>query len=325
MKNIKKLFLLLILYNAYAIIAMEQNTHLVVIPGQNGLGGDNIPEILPEYPQNQVLRVETPQTFPDFGQNRCINYLEKTLQPLLNNNQNIIIHASSQGTATALNYFEHIEETLTSVSKYKNNLNLIKALIVESVMLTGNSAIEHTLDMKNIPGAYYFMPYLAKIIYPFYAPAGKQACFSCNYLPNNLPIIILHAPRDPELSFQDSQALYASLRYKGHPNVYFIPIDHGYHVLMLNKNDVETKILKAILHKHELLPNISTELHNELSTIDLTPYRIYRPDLQPTWKQYFDDIIYKEKRFKWLDFGIKGILLTLTIYILYTKYLINKI
>ena len=331
MNNIKKLFSLLFLCSNSMFFSM-QHTHIVVIPGQNGLGGQNLSDVLPHY--TNVHHVETPLYLPDFGQNRCISYLEKTLQPVLqqaaNKQISVILHASSQGTATALNYFAYAKEkspikTTKNKSKIQVhdnitkdcvNLQKIKALILESVLLTGSSAIEHTLQMGNVPGAYYYMPYLAKCLYPFYVPAGRQAISSCNHLPKDLPVIIMHAPQDPQLSFQDSQALYAHLTQNGYKNVYFISVADGYHVLLLRQNSLETKVLQAILHKHNLL-TVKPEEEQELKKIDLTPYQ---PEAQPEWKQRFDSLKRKERNLYWIDWIVKTMLLAYASYYLFDHY-----
>src|SRR5205814_610374 len=108
MTIVKQFFLLmLIVLNVNIVFAMENNQRieLVVIPGQNELGGANINVVLPQFSSNRIHRVETPRIFPDFGQNRCISYLNKAMAPLLSNSEvtHAIIHASSQGTATTLN------------------------------------------------------------------------------------------------------------------------------------------------------------------------------------------------------------------------------
>lgn len=184
----------------------HHNTHLLVIPGQNGLGGQNIKTVLPYFKDKDHLihYVETPLWTPDLGQSRCVNYLKKTMS-CLENNTPVIIHASSQGTATAINYTaEHPQQ--------------VRALILESILLSGNSAIEHTVkyctfpSATSLPGSYYWMPYVAKFQFPLYSPAGNQAIFNADKLPIDLPIIIMHHTNDPQLSYKDAQALYAFLK-----------------------------------------------------------------------------------------------------------------
>ena len=71
----------------------------------------------------------------------------------------LVIHGCSQGTATALNYVaQHPVENL-------------RALVLESVLASGNSAIVQTITgpimglgfLKYVPGIDYMMPYAAKV------------------------------------------------------------------------------------------------------------------------------------------------------------------
>ncbi len=153
----------------------EQKTHILIVPGQNGMGGQNVRQILPYFKKKhqQAHNVETPLKSPDFGQSKCQNYLKNKINELkenniLHDNDSLIIHGSSQGTATTINFAA-------------NNPNNIKALILESVMLTGNSAIFHTVDNVMMPeqcdlpdSSYYSLPYTAKVAYPSYSPIKVQ-------------------------------------------------------------------------------------------------------------------------------------------------------
>lgn len=132
MINCIKMSLVALFFLAHNALAL-QDTHLVVIPGQNGMGGQNVREVLPQF--SQIHYVPTPEYIPDLGQSRCLKYLKATMQPLLANHNihSIIIHASSQGTATALNY----------MAKYPNAK--VKALILEAILSSGNDAVYHTI------------------------------------------------------------------------------------------------------------------------------------------------------------------------------------
>jgi hypothetical protein len=272
-------------------------THLVIIPGQNGLGGQNIDTVLPYFENKPDLKhhVETPLVLPDLGQDRCMNYLKKTMSSL-NTYKNVIIHASSQGTATAINYTaEHPKQ--------------VGALILEGIMLTGNSAIEHHVETSMLPGAtslpgsYYWMPYAAKISYPSYSPAGNQPIFNANKLPRNLPIIIIHHTNDPELSYKDAQGLYSFLKViKKNDNVYFISTtsERHTHINLLDKEDTEeiTAINTILKQNNQLLSNPNELLEN----IDLTRYQ---PKPKEKWLQHFNAILCKENKFWNVDMAIK--------------------
>jgi hypothetical protein len=339
MNVIKKSFLLLCIIHIPALMCMDRKA-LVVIPGQNGTGGQNLTYVLPQFEEGRIYHVETPSSLPDLGQNKCMSYLKKTMasQNILLFTEHVIMHASSQGTATAMNHFEEIKRGAAVEIKggpwrkdpfyaqQDHSLKKVKALILESVLLTGNSAIEHTARNRqgiSFPGSYYCLPYITKIIFPFYAPAGQQAIFACDSLPLDLPIIILHAPEDPQLSFRDAQALYAYLKYKGNKNVYFMSIQDGYHILLIKKGDQETKVLQAILYKYNLLPDQTqyTSVEKEsLSSVDLIPYQ---PEEKQEWLDHFHNLRNKEKRIQKLDYAVKGTFLAFICYIFYMHNLLG--
>lgn len=295
-----------IVLGAHTIAAMNPvDTHLVIIPGQNGLGGDNIDVVLPYFKNKQHLKhkVETPLQLPDFGQGRCLNYLEQTMRSL-NETDKVILYASSQGTATAINYTA-------------KNPDKVNALILESIMLTGNSAIEYNNPLSFVPGSYYFSPYLAKFLYPWYCPAGEQPLFNLNALPKTLPIIIIHTINDSQLSYKDAEALYTYLHYcrknETESNIYLISHDSGFspmHVNLLNQNDTQKiKCINDILQKNTLLPLEQNDLKGF--------YKVqYSPEPILAWKNHFNLILSREKRFWYIDWGIKIIFCSLLLYMI---------
>lgn len=84
------------------------DTHFFVIPGQNGMGGQNcVPNgIINPSSDEFVSYVDTPSLTTDFGQDYCMQYLKESIETVLPNQsiKNFVLHASSQGTATAINY-----------------------------------------------------------------------------------------------------------------------------------------------------------------------------------------------------------------------------
>jgi hypothetical protein len=285
------------LCNSHNALSMEpeNKTHLLIIPGQNGLGGQNVETVLPYFEKNhqQAHTIETPLKLPDFGQNRCQNYLKDKINWLKENevlrNNPLIIHASSQGTATAINYTA------------KNPKN-IKCLILESVMLSGNSAIEHTINtmmlpgVKSIPCDYYGLPYLARCIYPSYSPAGEQPIDNIEALPTALPIIILHDTQDFQLSFKDAQALYAYLTHvKNNKNVYLFAraSENGDHVLLLTDHHTTAiTAINTILKIHNLLPSHPNE------RLSLNALQAYQPKIKQKWLDHFYNVRNKEATLK---------------------------
>ncbi len=342
MKQRTQLFLILALsffYN-YLSIAMEnyqptQAVALLVIPGQNEQGGQNTNVILPQFTYRLSRKkdsqagwkysVTTPTEWKhiDFGQEKCQERLARVfafseIQP---SNTSVILHASSQGTATAINY--------TSKKPEK-----VKALILEAVMLSGNSAISHTIEstplllaeipgkipsiIRNVcrivpylPGNYYWVPYLAKIVFPGYAPAGEQPIFNTDKLQTNIPIIIMHHTKDPQLSVKDAEGLYAFLCTKNE-NVYLITSDtndHGHVELLNGANTHEITAIQYILQHHKLLPDNTIQ-----SPINLSKYK---PDPKPEWLNHYNNLFTKEKRMWWFDKGIKVTLLSLIAYLIH--------
>ena len=320
LKITRSLLFTLLIGNSLTINAMNQeNHHLVVVPGQNGFGGGNVTTVLPHFADNRNLihHVETPSIIIDFGQNRCAGYLKKVMSPL----DKTIIHASSQGTATALNF------TASHPEK-------VSALILEAVMLSGNSAISHTTKklilpgISSLPGSYYWLPYAAKVIFPFYSPAGNQPIHNIDKLPKDLPIIILHCEQDTQLSFNDAQSLYAALRQKNN-NVYLLPINSQswpIHVEMLNKGAGEINIINAILQKHKLPHDQDKANSINLTSIDLIKIQpIVSDTVNNEWLTHFNELLRKENKIWYIDWGVKTAFYAFLTYILYRTGVLETI
>jgi hypothetical protein len=300
----KNIFLFIALTSSYAIAMELQSpntyTHLLVIPGQNGMGGQNTDIVLPYFTLNKLNKwlITTPIGSPDFGQNECQSALDKTKVELDKitfeeeyKHNKYIIHASSQGTATALNYTA-------------KNPRGIKALILESVMLTGNSAIFHTVDNMMIPkqcdlpeSSYYSLPYTAKSLYPNYAPTGEQPINNIDNLPVDLPIVILHDTKDSQLSFKDAQALYAYLTaVKHNKNVYLFAQEsmRGEHINLLKKNNYEEiNAINSILRLYNLLPFDRDQIFINLEK--------YQPEVQKEWLDHFEAMRNKEQNLECIN------------------------
>lgn len=282
---------------------LGSSTWLVVIPGQNGLGGDYARELFPQF-KNQIIYAGTQYNFPDLCQSRCVNHFAKTMETLQRaaNVENIIIHASSQGTGTAINY----------VSKCPDK---VKMIFCEAMLPSGNSAIWWTTKecispgVARVPGSYYWLPYMAKTQYPFYAPAGEQAIFKVAAM-KDIPIAIIHCDNDPQLSHTDAQAFYAGLKKhaKIDNNKYFITIEstetEQQHVNLISPKSIAVPFLHKILHTHGL-PYIDNVADIDVTSIDLRPYQ---PEPQ---EKLYDDLLKSEQRIKNIDFGIKSGVVTL--------------
>jgi hypothetical protein len=289
-----RLMFILLCAMQYANGTEQKQLHVYAIPGQNGLGSE-VP-----YVQNllgsasiTITPVPTPTYIIDLGQNRCIHYLRKSIREG-NANHTSIIHATSQGTATALNY-------VASEDKGKN----IKALILEAAFGSGNSAIHHTVDklmhvpwLVNLPFSYYWLPYTAKYVFPFYWPFGKQAITSIKNIPADMPVVIAHSKNDRQLSYDDACALYYGLRIQGNDNVYLITKNGNKHLNILRSED-DKRVVCAILEKHGLFERCS----NPDDSIDLC---LYQPDYVQ-FKNQYDVLIGREKNHVRLGYALGAV------------------
>lgn len=291
----------LLLFLTISLNAM-QNLHVYAIPGQNGLGSnpEYVSEIL-NIDKTDITAVTTPTLGIDLGQSGCINHLKRVYNPQLY--PNAIIHATSQGTATALNFVA------------QNQHHTIKAIILEATLATGNNAIMHTVTgplmrlegIAKLPFSYYWLPYVAKILFPFYNPNGMQAIKELPKIAKEIPIIIVHSKLDPQLSFTDACALYYGLKSQGNGNIYFVQKDGSDHIQLLKTGDIP--VINTILQKHGLKPSSTVE------EVDLTNF-------QPNHMQYkshYDELIRKENNLKYINYSFKIGALGLLAYALYKK------
>ena len=276
----RKIFLIFSLALSSTIVHGMRNIKVLAIPGQNGLGSESFYVKQCLGTNMDVTQVETPSLRPDFGQDRCIKHLREALS--LVRNKKVIIHATSQGTATALNY-------LATEDKEKK----ITALVLESVLISGNDAIQHTVKsglmgslgpLAKIPGSYYWLPYCAKVGFPYYWPGGKQVIKSLQNISTNIPIIIIHSKNDLQLSYKGALALYYGLKANGNNNVYLISKDGSRHIQISDTHD--QSIIRQILKKNGLMNNDNKQVNLQL----------YQPDHnQDDFKKSYNDLNNQEK------------------------------
>ena len=213
---------------------------VIAIPGQNGLGSGTgyVAEL---FPKANIERVKTPESCwsigqkrIDLGQNHCMSLLHEKVQHV--GNKDVIFHATSQGTATLINY----------LAAHPDVQQRTKGIVLEAVMATGNSAIvQNTLSF---PGAYYIMPYLAKAKkFPSYSPTGKQAICSASKLSPDIPVVIIHAMRDEYLSVNDARALAYGLYRNGNPVRYIEKPNSSAHVNLLSNDEVHKRAMTEFL------------------------------------------------------------------------------
>jgi hypothetical protein len=255
--------------------------HMYAVPGQNGLPGQGYVERLFNKQQVKITHVATPRWFPDFGQRMCMRLLRKLLK---RESDPYGIHASSQATETVLNDIaQHPDDKM-------------RVCILEACMASGNSTIYHTLNRSDsqitkLPYAYYWLPYVAKFLYPFYSPAGKQAIKSVENIRNKGPFVIIHADNDPQTPYEGACALYHGLRKNGN-TVYFMRISPEYlqHIFLLDERSTEQNDFLRILKKHQLI-------HDE-TLQDVTDKELekYQPNHElPCYKKAYEELVAKER------------------------------
>lgn len=279
------LFIILVLLSSHTTYSKNNATNNVcvyAIPGLNNVGveDDYVQMCLSDKDNTaHVTRIESPIVRIDLGQKHCQNYLKQALEK--DDTDDIIIYATSQGTATALNYLANVD---------CNHNQKIKALVLESVLISGNDAIQHTVSdqmgcafVKKIPSYYYWLPYAAKLLYPFYSPAGQQVITSLQNIPNDIPIIIIHADNDFQLSYEGACALYYGLRTNGNNNVYLITKHTRQHLYLLNKRPDLQKDVRNILKHHNLLTSSTREQTGQAAPYDFTAHQPNPDDFQNTY------------------------------------------
>lgn len=281
--NIKFLtFLFVTIFNQISYSQETSDITIYSLPGQNGLGSEThyIKSIFSDNPN--IIHVATPSIAPDLGQRFCQDHIKKALK---DNKKPYILYATSQGTATALNYL--------STHKDPN----VKCVILESSIASGNSTIYHAVKgplmnlkaLTDMPGSYYWLPYFASIIHcRGYRPGGQQPIKSIDNIDNkDIPFIFIHTTHDPQTPFSGSQMLYYRLRERGH-KTYLIQLDKMEHIQLL-KTDEEKKILKAILAHHKLQKATLTDKTVNINT--------YQPGIEQ-FKSCYNKLIEKEQKHK---------------------------
>jgi len=292
------LLIISILVSHIILHGMEENSNYVIyaIPGKNGRGSETkyIKETLGW--KGDVVQVKTPYLMQDLGQYFCQRDLVDALK---NEHRNIIFYATSQGTATVLNY----------VANQENN-SKIKAIIWEGGLASGNSAIYHTVTgelmnmpwVKKIPGSYYFVPYLAITECLGYRPGGQQPIWSIDTIKKDIPIIIIHSKNDPQCPFYGACALYYRLRENGKRNVYLIENSLTTdHIQILSNKYYLQSAVRTILQKH--LPEISLNpIHNTSQIFSENTPTVPLPN-HNLYKNCYIDLVRKEKVIHYFEYG----------------------
>lgn len=230
---------------------------IVAVGGQNTLGSEaDYVSALLGVPEYTIIRSPLPQGWIkdgiDLGQDVCMRNLA-TVFPA---EGDVIFHATSQGTATTLNYVSTLPV---------HDQSRIKAIILEAVLGSGNSAIMHNAkhvagSVVEAPGCGYSAPYCATSLFPRYSPSGKQAIKSIESITRDIPIVIVHSKLDGCLPYSDACALYYGLRSQGHENVYFISCEGYAHVRILEYESDKQDLLRKILMHHDVLKRMQSSV-----------------------------------------------------------------
>jgi hypothetical protein len=304
---------------------------LVIVPGLNGSIGGPAHNFSRWLQKKHTMHhwIGTPQeSRADFGQRNCMQHVhkEKTASEknILESETPYILFGTSQGTGTSINLFNGTSEN------HNIMLQNPEALILQSVMLSGNSAIYHTVTnmglplVADLPFSYYWLPYLATIFFKSYAPAGEQPIFNVEKMPTDLPIIILHCENDQQLSFKDAQGLYAALCRNGNDNVYLFEMpnsDGDVNHFVTFDNKTKRDIL-TILKNHQIVQedvNAWDSLEDEI--------KLRQPEVKKEWLDHFDSLLKKEKRMPYMPYFNKFLKLTmigLAAYLIYAHDIVNK-
>ncbi len=260
----------------------DEYVHYAIVPGQTGLGGEHLKDVeaIHPYSDHHITFAETPlqygpfsfMTGADFGQRYCQKLLHEKFDLLFERSDvyKIIFHASSQGTASLVLYLHWVKES--DVDRAVKWVDKIGALVLESAMLSGNSAIYHCVTktfrwgawkygewLGDLPYSYYWMPYVAKIKFPFYVPGGVQAINILEDLPSHMPIIIMHAVTDKILPYQAAQVVCSKLQKKN-KHVYFMKSQRKTHIDLLKRSSSHNAL--------SLSDNVTQEIDDHLALLN---------------------------------------------------------
>jgi hypothetical protein len=316
-----------------AVVSTETNNHhqFLIMPGigQHGFDqfitdqkkeGPLVKEYDPFVDQyngaTYAKMVNLAQAQMDLGQKNCQAFFEKVALELLNLNKNhpdfgVTFLGGSQGSVAAFWF----------LLKFASNPEIMKkinGLIVEGFLATGNSGISQFFKKRvsskftAVPGAYYWLPYIAKTEYPAYDPQGSQTIHIGKDIGSNknlqhIPIVFIHDVNDETVPIESSRAMYYALKSAGHPKVYYIETDNAKlyrpcHVNLLFPSTHPDQI--------EALKRIINPDYNRSDQSDQSDLRLYRPDLDENiiFKIAYDTLIKKERPFRswWFNFLVKS-------------------
>lgn len=230
-KKVVALFAFLLVC-ALPIRAMDQKHthefHSIIMPGLNGGGGQTsrANNVVNTAPQNTTEYDILPAAQADLGQKNCVADFERQFnQNRTTLNRKYLLYGFSQGTATLTHW-------LAKKTHAQQN-EATQLLVLEGVLGSGNSAIQHTVGYHApfapyLPFARLWLPWAAKAVaLRGYNPLGTTTIELAKKLSPTLPVVIMHNQGDTELSINDAREYYCALREQGNNNAYLMEIDNG--------------------------------------------------------------------------------------------------
>lgn len=237
--------------------------HVVVVPGQNGIGTDNryiqdrlepalssmseamhaSPEYLLTMKNSQLYSIvrcgiPTRVSQMDMGQSNCKALLTEAMREI-KTNYPVVLYGNSQGTSTILQWLsdETVEESLRK---------RVRLVVLEAVMASGNSAIWHTVRNWYCAGALRMLAECLALdalvcvgtswfVFRGYKPGDKQALRCAEGFPRDVPVIMAHARHDSNLSYNDACAMMHLFKCKlQHPHAYLCSRMDNQHINLYN-------------------------------------------------------------------------------------------
>lgn len=270
----KKSTLFFMFFCIPTLLGMGKKGQGLVVYGFRGLvAGQNIDNkhLTKAYPKATICMITGTEWKNDFGQN------SDTLIETKPNGKKIILHGSGFGATRILNILRRDKQLK------------VDAVILESPHVSINGAMHHGLEEKHpkiagLPGAYYWLPYIAKLI-ANYSPSGVQPIKSIDEISKDVPITIINQSNADATELTNACALYYGLKKNGHKYVH-----------LFNRNEVnddqEGDFLKQFIGYH-------TSSEKKVGNYSLS----YQPE--PTsYKTHYDALMGREKNHELLFYFV---------------------
>jgi hypothetical protein len=208
-----------------------KGTRIVVLSDQNGMyGGWNLHRTMPQFPSSAVHHVDNPMCgLFDLGQYNCMRQMDRVMRPLSEDStvEKIVIHASSQGTATAMNY----------IAAFPHESRKVVLILLEGCMASSNATAASAMGVLNFPVLPLVLPFMAAWFFMLgHSPAGPQSLKSVTKWDARhctTPVILLNGENDSDTPVDGARALAEQLVQKGVQEVYLFRLPGNRHVNLL--------------------------------------------------------------------------------------------